>query len=114
MKCTNIQPFMRSPLVIYDFATDPIMHFVIYEENFILFFISVPAIEKEERVIQGMSTWEGSVLIVFAVKWFSLKVIRPWYHPWTSEHLHRTGHYVCIIQSRGGSAFSTVHDVEKS
>jgi hypothetical protein len=35
---------LRRPLVIlfiYNFATDPILNFLIYEENFILLFISV-------------------------------------------------------------------------
>ena len=32
-KCANIFPYMRRPLVIYDFATAP---FSIYEENFLI------------------------------------------------------------------------------
>ncbi len=71
---------MRRPSVIYYFATDPIMNFLIYEENLILFFISVPAIAKEERVIQRMSTWEGSILPVFADKWCSLRARKLYGH----------------------------------
>jgi hypothetical protein len=37
-KCANIFPYMRSPLVIYDFATA--LNFLIYEKNLIVFFIS--------------------------------------------------------------------------
>jgi hypothetical protein len=52
-KCKNISPYMRRPLVLYDFATAPTLNFRIYEENLILFFISVgnnkkEAIEKKE------------------------------------------------------------------
>jgi hypothetical protein len=39
-KCENISPYMRRPLVIYDFATAPFLNFLIYEENLIFFFIS--------------------------------------------------------------------------
>jgi hypothetical protein len=46
-KCANISPYMiymRRPLFIYDFATDPLLNFLIYEESLIFFFIS--AIKK--------------------------------------------------------------------
>ncbi len=43
-KCTNISPYMRRPLVIYDFAPDPSeFAYTVYEENFKSFFISVYA-----------------------------------------------------------------------
>jgi hypothetical protein len=35
-KCANFLPYMRRPLVIYDFAPDP-LNFLLYEENFISF-----------------------------------------------------------------------------
>ncbi len=96
---------LRRPLVIYDFATDPIMTFLIYEENWIFFFISVPSIEKEERVIQGMSTWVGSILPVFADKWCSLRARKLYVH----GIIHGRANicigwspYLCIIQSGGG------------
>jgi hypothetical protein len=40
-KCANISPYMRRPLVIYDFATAPFKNFLLYEENLIFFIISV-------------------------------------------------------------------------
>ncbi len=41
-KRANISSFMRRPLVLYNYAPDPIpLNFLIYEENFIFFFISV-------------------------------------------------------------------------
>jgi hypothetical protein len=40
-KCANISPYMRRPLVVYDFATGSTLSFLIYEENLIFFFISV-------------------------------------------------------------------------
>jgi hypothetical protein len=41
-KCGNISPCIRRPLVIYDFATAcSFLNFLIYEENLILFLISV-------------------------------------------------------------------------
>jgi hypothetical protein len=39
-KCAIISPYMRRPLVIYDFATAP-LNFLIYKKNLIIFFISV-------------------------------------------------------------------------
>ncbi len=33
--------YMRRPLVMYDFATDSYLRFLIYEENLIFFFISI-------------------------------------------------------------------------
>ena len=36
-KCANFSPYMRRPLVIYDFTPDP-LNFLIYEENFIFFY----------------------------------------------------------------------------
>jgi hypothetical protein len=38
-KCTNISPFMRSPLVIYDFATAPFRISLYMRENMIFYFI---------------------------------------------------------------------------
>jgi hypothetical protein len=32
--------YIRKPFIIYDFATDPIWIFFIYEENLVFFFIS--------------------------------------------------------------------------
>ncbi len=41
-KCANYSPYMRRPLVIYDFATAPFwISLYIYEENLIFFFINV-------------------------------------------------------------------------
>jgi hypothetical protein len=40
-KCANISLYLRRPFVIYDFATAPFLYFLIYEENFVFFFISV-------------------------------------------------------------------------
>jgi hypothetical protein len=38
----NISPYMRRPLVIYDFATAPLrISLYVYEENLISFYISV-------------------------------------------------------------------------
>jgi hypothetical protein len=40
--CTNIAPYMRRPLVIYDFTPDPSeFPYTVYEENFFFFFFSV-------------------------------------------------------------------------
>ncbi len=40
-KCPNIEPYMRRPLVIYDFATRLfLISLYVYEENLIFFFIS--------------------------------------------------------------------------
>jgi hypothetical protein len=44
-KCANISPYMRRPLVLCDFAT--ILNFLIYEENFLFFFISVGSLANE-------------------------------------------------------------------
>ncbi len=56
-KCANISPYMRRPLVIYDFAT---LHsdfpYTVYEENLIFFFISVGGAYNTTlivRVIEG-------------------------------------------------------------
>jgi hypothetical protein len=38
-KYAKISPYMRRPLVVYDFATAT-LNFLLYKENFILFFIS--------------------------------------------------------------------------
>jgi hypothetical protein len=44
-KSANISLYMRRALVIYDFAPDPSgFPFTVYEENFILFFISADVI----------------------------------------------------------------------
>ncbi len=41
-RSANVSPFMRRPLVMYDFAPDPSeFPYTVYEENYILFFISV-------------------------------------------------------------------------
>jgi hypothetical protein len=45
-KCANISPYMRRPLVIFDFAVAPILNFLIYEENLIFFFVSVQYVLK--------------------------------------------------------------------
>jgi hypothetical protein len=37
-KCANIQPYIRRPLVIYDFATAPFLNFLIDQEIFFLFY----------------------------------------------------------------------------
>ncbi len=40
-KCANISPYMRRPLVIFDFATAPLWISLNMRENLIFFFISV-------------------------------------------------------------------------
>jgi hypothetical protein len=42
MKYLRISSYIRKPFLIYDFAPDPIYSkFLIYEENFVFFFINV-------------------------------------------------------------------------
>jgi hypothetical protein len=47
----KISPYMRRPLIIYDFATAPFLNFLIYEENLVFFFISAgtPKNSREAR-----------------------------------------------------------------
>ncbi len=53
-KCANIYPFMRRPLVIYDFFCNcSILNFLIYEENLIFFLISVAYAGRDVGQAQG-------------------------------------------------------------
>ncbi len=40
-KNLRISSYIRKPFLIYDFAPDPHLNFLIYEENFVFFFISL-------------------------------------------------------------------------
>jgi hypothetical protein len=55
-KCANISPSMRRPLVIYDFAPDPseFPNFLVYEENFVFFFISVESSPQRIVTLQSI------------------------------------------------------------
>ncbi len=59
-KCTNISPNMRRPLVIYDFAPDP-LNFLIYEENFLFFFISLHTEPDNDKLDSISDYYNGSV-----------------------------------------------------
>jgi hypothetical protein len=57
-KCANVSPYMRRPLVIYDFATAcSILNFLIYEENLIFYFIS--AANLRNSGIWGAGRWSN-------------------------------------------------------
>ncbi len=47
-KYLGISSYIRKPFLIYDFATAPLLNFLIYEENLIFFFISV---ERQIKVL---------------------------------------------------------------
>jgi hypothetical protein len=47
-KYLRISSYIRKPFLIYDFAPAPLLNFLIYEENFIFFFISV---ERQIKVL---------------------------------------------------------------
>jgi hypothetical protein len=48
VKYLGISSYIRKPFLIYDFATAPLLNFLIYEENLIFFFISV---ERKIKVL---------------------------------------------------------------
>jgi hypothetical protein len=62
-KCAHFSPYMRRPLVIYDFAPDPVNFLIVYEENFIFFFISDHYKEKEQmtKIIDSFSKKQKQV-----------------------------------------------------
>jgi hypothetical protein len=41
VKYLRMSSYIRKPFLIYDFATDPILNFLLYVENFVFFFICV-------------------------------------------------------------------------
>ncbi len=55
----NISQHMRRSLVIYDFAPDPSKFLFIYEETFILFFISVPLFDGKYGLIGWLVSQEA-------------------------------------------------------
>jgi hypothetical protein len=60
-KCPNISPYVRRPLVTYDFAT---AQFLIYEENLIIFFISVACGVKCTFCTCCIITKDGSIVVL--------------------------------------------------
>ncbi len=67
-KYLRISSYIRKPFLIYDFATDP-LNFLIFEKNFIFFFISVASGE------------EGYVLNLFVSKIWTGLHLKYWISP---------------------------------
>jgi hypothetical protein len=63
VKYLRLSSYIREPFLIYDFATDPIR--LIYEENFVFFFISV--LYRQNRVAFGIETVHKIPLTVLAI-----------------------------------------------
>jgi hypothetical protein len=74
-KCTNISPYMRRPLVIFDFATAQTLNLLIYEGNLIFFFISVQRgiLQREKETTRNNEQEIKVQITVFFSAIFSLQ-----------------------------------------
>ncbi len=63
IKYLHISSYIRKSFLIYDFATAPIWNFLIYEENFIFFFISAVTYKLLYRILkEGVGGPTGQAL----------------------------------------------------